>query len=94
MRSSDTKRCPKCGRTFPRTAEFWYFHKTGVRRGNVTGYCKAGGCQSAACRWRDSEGNLTAFGLARRRLAQRDAMRRLHATDPARYRRSKYEAAS
>jgi len=83
------KRCSKCGRDLPLTEEFWYVRKTGPLRGRVTGYCRRD--QNLYCRWRDSEGNLTAFGLARRRVQQRDSRRRVKGSDPDRCRVTAYE---
>jgi len=41
--TTDEKRCPRCGRVYPRTAEHFYFDY----RGRVVGYCKSGGCHAA-----------------------------------------------
>lgn len=37
-------RCPKCQHVYPRTADYWYFKKSGRRAGQINGYCKT--CQS------------------------------------------------
>jgi hypothetical protein len=92
MRTRKTERtCPKCGRTFPVTAQYWYLYQTGPRRGRPTGYCRASGCQNRVCREYEAT-VVTGARLARRRLQQLAYQRRAQGYDPERYRGSKYEA--
>lgn len=83
-------RCSFCLESKPLTDEHWYFRKTGRYAGHVTGWCKP--CHTLY--YRHYEAELAPADLARRRLRQLAWERRTRGVDPARYRRSKYEAAS
>jgi hypothetical protein len=85
----DDRVCSRCGLRKPLTEQFWYFKQSGPRRGDVTGYCRR--CQNAYCRAHDKE-IVCPEQLARRRLQQRDWMRRKENYNPDHYRVSVYEA--